>query len=45
MKRKDKTGIATKRRKKKKVDEKTSVLGYGTGIAAKEHKDRKKRAR
>jgi hypothetical protein len=45
-KRKDKTGIATKRRKrrKKKVDEKTSVLGYGTGIAAKEHKDRKKKS-
>jgi hypothetical protein len=56
-KRKDKTGIATKRRKrrKKRVDEKTSALGYGTGIAAKtcraiglakaeEHKDRKKKS-
>jgi hypothetical protein len=26
------------------VDEKTLALGYGTGIAAKEHKDRKKKS-
>ena len=41
-KRKDKTGIAQKGAKR--VDEKTPALGYGTGIAAKEHKDRKKKS-